>query len=205
VRYRCRVCGGPRVPIDDAETVRTNRERPLLKKAREQQLRGGVWKALTLVFALLTAVSVLSVAGVIAFASPGVFGATLLFALAAMPGLFAAFAWQRGKKSYADLAQQLNQAWLIAASDVIASRGETDAAKLSAILRTTEEHAELLLAELSLQDFMHARVTDDGDLSYLAPSRLRIAATANPPSLESVAELEPSDGAVDRATMNHKQ
>ena len=35
LRFRCRICGGPRVPVDDHEVVRTGREVPVLKQAKK--------------------------------------------------------------------------------------------------------------------------------------------------------------------------
>jgi hypothetical protein len=113
---------------------------------------------------------------VLAFVSPGALAATVAMAVAFSPVLLALYAWRRGGKAAAERDRALDQAWALAASDLIRERGrEIDAPQLGKLMRMGEDQAEQLLARLSVEDFVRARVTDSGDLLY-EPSHARVEA-----------------------------
>lgn len=176
VRQRCRVCGGPRVPVEDPKVVRSGREIPVLKKARRSHLRGSGWALASGVIAGFGVLSLLVVLLVLAIASPGLIATFAALGAVAVPFLFAFLAWRRAKSARADLKGSLDEAWALVAGDVLAHKGEElTAGELAKLMRIEVAAAEQLLAELSVRDFVHARVTDEGDLAYSVPApKLRI-------------------------------
>lgn len=176
LRHRCRVCGGPRVPVDDHDIVRSGRETPQLQRARRAQLRGAGWMVGAGVvggFGLLSLAVVLLVLGV---ASPGVVATVAAIGAVAIPFVVSALAWQRARAARSEREHALDEAWSLVAADVLRHRGEElTAAELGKLMHVSEEVAELLLANLSVRDVIRTRVTEEGELAYSAPpERLRI-------------------------------
>lgn len=181
LRFRCRVCGGPRVPLDDPEIVRTGREQPMLARARRAQLRASAWKVGAGTVAGFGALSALVALIVVGIASPGLFATLATLLVVSVPFVAAILAWRRGKRHDAEGQNALDDAWALVASDLFRQRGaELTAKELAEAMRLGEEQAELLLARLSVQDFVRARVTDEGDIAYstreVAAPRTRVAA-----------------------------
>jgi len=186
LRYRCRVCGGPRVPIDDAAVVRSGRERGALRRAKQEHARAAAWRvgaAVVGAFGLLSFVVMLLV---LAFATPGALGAGIGIAVAVTPLVLALYGFRRGARAAASRDRELDAAWALAASDVMRERGrEIDARELGRLMRLSEEHAEQLLARLSVEDFVRARVSDTGDLLYESSHALTEAEQADEQSLST--------------------
>jgi len=85
----------------------------------------------------------------------------------------------------------LQQAWLLAASRLVVARGSQLSAKdLARLLRVDEARAELLLAEVSVQDFMQQP-------SELA-ARVRVTELADPLELTTAAEATSNTSEVGR-------
>jgi UPF0716 family protein affecting phage T7 exclusion len=192
--HRCRVCGGPRVPVDDPGVVRSGREIPVLQRVQRERMRAAAWRTgggVVLGFGVL---SLLVTSFTLLLVSPGVFGTLLGLTLVAIPFALGVLAWRRGSKHRAELASQLRQARALVASDVVSSRhGEVTADELAHILRLSNTEAEQLLAELSVHDFLHARVTDSGSIAYsVRPSRMRVS---SPEDAAAEMELEAELGA----------
>lgn len=177
LRFRCRVCGGPRVPVDDRGVVRSGREIKLLSSAQRARRRAAAWRVGAGLVAGFAALSFAVSLVVWLIASPGVLGTLGLLIMLVVPVVLALLARRRAAGEGRSQEQALDQAWALVAGDVLASRGgELNAAELARILRVDEARAELLLGQLNVNDFVHARVTEDGDVVYSsrAPERLRV-------------------------------
>ncbi len=209
-RQRCRACGGPRLLVDDGKIALSGAEREALRQARRAMLASGLWKTLGVGLGVFGAFALLAAIAVVALTSPGVLFGTLALALSSLPLLFGFGAYRRGTQ----LGRERDQAWrraeLSAAKDLAqASDGELMAGALARALGVDEARAELLLAELSLEDQVARRVTDSGELAYSARPRVRVdeveaseqgAAAANasePP--EALAEAESTSAAPETA------
>jgi hypothetical protein len=169
--FRCRVCGGPRVPVDDPAALRSGREIRLLEQVRRDDVRASLFRAGGAVLFASFGLSLLVTLFVLAVASPGLFGTLGALAACSVPLFLATYAWRRGKKARAAASEALDKAWLLVASDVVRAKGkELEAAELAKTMRIDEARAEHLLAELSVNDFVHARVASDA-----AADRVRIA------------------------------
>lgn len=198
LRFRCRVCGGPRVPLDDPDVVRTGREQPLLGQAKRARARAAGWKVGAGVAGASGLLALLVALLVLGIATPGVILTLLTLLMVSIPFAFAFVAWRRAKKSAGEVDRYLDDAWTLVASDLMRQRGaELTASDLAHAMRLSEEQAELLLARLSVQDFVRARVTDEGDIAYSTrdlPERTRVVAGPEEAELDqderSRAELE---------------
>ena len=184
--FRCKVCGGPRIPLADPGVVKSGREVPLLQKAQRLRMRGAAW-TLGAIFAGSAALLALLLAvAVLAIASAGIVGTAATGVVVAVPFVIAWLAWARARAAKRERASAVEEAWTMVASDVLRDREkELSAAELARALRVSEPRAEVLLARLNLEDFVRARVTDAGDLVYSAAdvtARLRVPdeATAEP-------------------------
>ena len=176
---RCRVCGGPRIPptespISEAETA-------LLSSARSEQLRAGAFKA-GAGFALGSGLLALLVTSVVLLAvSPALVAQLAALVACLVPFGLAFFALQRSREHTQKLGATLQQAWLLAASRLVAARGgQVSAPALASALRVDEARAEQLLAEVSVHDFVQAPVE--------LGARVRVTELAEPSELADAAE-----------------
>ena len=195
--YRCRACGGPRipptgVPISEAEAN-------LLRSARAEQMRAAAFKAGSGFAAASGALSLLLTSVVLLVTSPGAFAQFAAVLASLVPFVLAFFAWRRARQHQTALSAALQQAWLWAASRVVAAHAQahTDAgamssAALAEALRIDEPRAELLLAELSVRDF----VEQPAEL----PARMRVTELADPAQLADEAAA-----ASEAARTNHRK
>jgi hypothetical protein len=118
------------------------------------------------------------------------FGA-LGFAVSSLPLLAALGALRQSGRYKRAREHDLREAELAAVRELAeASPGELTARDLAASLGIPETKAELLLAELSLDDVVQRRVTDAGELAYSARPRVRVG--------EAIEE-SPTDEAQDSA------
>jgi hypothetical protein len=167
LRQRCRVCGGPRVAVDDATVVRSGREAPLLVKARQAHLRYNAWRSGAVVVGGFGILSVLVTLLVLAAVDVGVLAMLVAFAAALLPLAIAAVAWRRSGRVVSERDEALDQAWALVAGDVLRDKGrELTAEELAQLMRLDPDGAEQLLVELNVHDFVRARVTDAGDVVY---------------------------------------
>ncbi|MCE7890949.1 MAG: zinc ribbon domain-containing protein [Sorangiineae bacterium PRO1] len=194
LRFRCRVCGGPRIPVDSREIVRTGREVPVLAKAKKAHFARAAWAVAAGVVGGFGVLSLLMTLLVVAF-GPGLFTSLAMLGMSLLPFVVAALAWQRAKRHAKERDRLLDDAWSLVASDVLTHTGkELEADDLAKLMRIDVERAEQVLAHLSAEDFIHARVTDEGDIAY--SSRLRVEPAleepeeeAAPPEQEEAEEL----------------
>jgi hypothetical protein len=175
LRQRCRVCGGPRVVVDDKVVVRSGREIKPLERAQQARVRRALWLASAGVVGGFGVLSLSVTLLVLLVTSPGVIGALAMFGAAAIPFVVAALAWRKAKGHGKELATALDQAWAFAAEDVVTDKGkDLTASELAKILRMEEREAEELLAQLSANDVVRSEVTEGGDVIYGATTKLRV-------------------------------
>ncbi len=187
LRFRCRVCGGPRVPLDDPEVVRSGRELPMLARAQRARAKAAAFKIGGATVGGLGLVSLVVALIVLGIVSPGLIATLITLLLVAAPFVFAALAWQRGQREGREVERHLDDAWALVASDLLRQRGsELTAEDISQVMRLSEEQAELLLARLNVNDFVRARVTEEGDIAYSTrePPTARARIVAGPEEAE---------------------
>ena len=186
---RCRSCGGPRIPpsessISDAEVV-------LLREARSAQLRALAFRAGS-GFALASGgLSLLVTLLVLLVTSPAQ-GAKVAAVLASLvPFALSLFALRSARRHAQKRDALLQQAWFLAASRLVAAHGgQLGAARLAQLLRVDEARAELLLAEVNVQDFMQQPAE--------LPARIRVTELADPVELAAAAETTRANSGVGR-------
>ena len=167
--YRCRACGGPRIPPNGNPV--SEPEVALLRSARSEQLRASAFRA-GAGFALASgALSLLVTSVVLLATSPAPFAKFAALVASLIPLALSVFALRRARAHVRKLDAALQQAWLLAASRIVAQEGgQLSAVALSKILRVDEARAEFLLAEVSVQDFVQPQL----------PARVRITELADP-------------------------
>lgn len=191
MRWRCDLCGGPRLPRPERGTPRARNALPNLQKANAARKTRAKSRALAAVFGAM-----------------GI-GSTLLFALWALIfpvwpvlpvwGIFAATAlfvvlWSTGRASRAtkEMKAAIDQAWL-AAAEAVARRqkGPFSAEKLAKALGIEAAQAEELLALLEAHDVVRSDVTDAGELAYQPKLRVDDVDLGSPEAeAEALAEAE---------------
>jgi hypothetical protein len=177
--YRCRACGGPRVPPSAGPPSAT--ETAQLEQARREQLRAGAFRA-GASFALASGLLSLLVTNVVLFAtSPPPLAKVLALFASVVPLVLAFFAFRRARAHQKQLERALQQAWVSAAGQAVArAGGDVTAPSLAQMLRIDEARAELLLAELSVQDLVEPRVQ--------AGAKVRVPELTEPEELPRTAE-----------------
>jgi hypothetical protein len=177
--YRCRTCGGPRIPPTSSPL--SDAEISLLRSARSEHLRASAFRA-GAGFALASGALSFLVTGVVLLAtSPAPFAKFAALVASLVPFALSFFALQRARGHARKLDAALQQAWLLAAARVAAAEAQAgvtlNAAALAKILRVDEGRAEFLLAEVSVRDFVQER-------PELA-ARLRVTELADPEDLSA--------------------
>lgn len=177
--YRCRACGGPRVPPSAGPPSAT--ETAQLKQARSEQLRAGAFRA-GASFALASGLLSLLVTNVVLIAtSPPPLAKVFALFASVVPLVLAFVAFRRARAHQKQLERALQQAWVSAAGQAVArAGGDVTASSLAQMLRIDEARAELLLAELSVQDLVEPRVQ--------AGAKVRVPELAEPEELPRTAE-----------------
>jgi hypothetical protein len=167
LRYRCRVCGGPRVPLGDASYARAGTEHPALAEAQRARFKRAAWAVTGGVVGGFGLLSLAVAFLVLGLATPGLGATVTLLGAVAVPLLFGLFALGRVRRTRSQLEAALDSAWLAVAKEVLSlSAGELSAARLAELMRTNESRAERLLAALNVDEAVHSRVTDGGDLVF---------------------------------------
>jgi hypothetical protein len=182
---RCKACGGPRLLLDDGRGRLSPGATAALLRARKGTVSAGLWKAVALVSGGIGLMALAATVAVLAIFEPGVLFGALGLALSSLPALAALGALLRSRELRRARERALREAELTAARELAeAAPGELVARDLARTLGVEETRAELLLAELSLDDVVDRRVTDSGELAYSARPRIRVDEATD-------AELEP--------------
>jgi hypothetical protein len=165
-RFVCRLCGGVRIPIDDAAITRSAAQIELLKKATVARSATTVWSIVAAVVAAFGAVTVLVLALVLSFANPPTAAAVMAGVAACIPFAFAALAFTRSRRHRGEIAHAVEAAWMAAAGDIARARGEIDARTFAKLTRASENAAEQILGRMSSQSLLTSSETADGSLKY---------------------------------------
>ena len=178
--YRCRACGGPRIPPNSSPI--SEPELTLLRSARSEQLRVGAFKAGAGFAAASGVLSLLVTSVVLLATAPAPFAKLAAFAACLVPFVLSFFAVSRSRAHARKLEAALEEAWLLSASRIVAQQGgQMTSAALAKALRVDEARAEFLLAEVSVQDFA-------SQASVELPARVRVTELADPEPLGAEAE-----------------
>ncbi len=188
-RQRCKACGGPRLLVQDGKLALSGDESEPLRRARTQQLPADLWKFAGWALLGAGALALLMALLFVTFASPGVLVGALALSIGALPLLASLGALGRARRHARERDRAWDDAYRTAARNIAqASGSELTASSLARALGIDEPRAELLLAELSLDDIVHRRVTETGDLAYSPPARVRVAEHEQPEGDEAQAE-----------------
>jgi hypothetical protein len=178
---RCRSCGGPRIPPHDSPI--SEAEVALLRSARTEQLRAGAFRAGS-GFALASgAVSLLVTLVVFLVTSPAAFAKIAALLACVIPFALSFIAFRKARSHAQKFDSALQQAWFLAASRLVQAHGGASgvsAKELAQLLRVDEAHAELLLAEVNVQDFIQPPTG--------LPARVRVTELSDPEELAAAAE-----------------
>jgi hypothetical protein len=167
VRFVCRLCGGVRIPIDDAAVRRSPAQIELLAKATVARSAATIWTIVSAVVAAFGAGSVLVLALVISVAHPPTAAAVMAGLAATVPFLFAAIAFRKSRAHHADIPRLVEAAWMAAVADIARTRGgEVDAATFAKLTRTSESDVDRLLGRMSSKSLLASSVTPEGSLKY---------------------------------------
>jgi hypothetical protein len=157
------VCGGPVVPTPEG-VARAGGELASLVRAQRTRAMAVGWSAAAF---MLGAVGVMGMglAALLWLATHT--GAIVVAVVAGVAGMLAAASARRARGRSAESRAALEQAWEIAADEVVRVRGgELTAAQLAAAMQTEEEHAQGLLGRLSASGRVRVDVREDAELAY---------------------------------------
>lgn len=204
LRWRCDICGGPRVPLADARIRRSGRENKALARA-EAARKARAWSRAGAVVAGLALAAVLGVVGLVAaLGAVGAFQLGFGFVLAAVltAGPLTGFLlWlvMRARARGKEIEPALDAAWMAVATDVVQqSKEPVTPHALAEALRIEESQAEELLALLEASDIVRGDITDAGALTYQPRMRVDVGANAAAQA-EAEAEAEAEAALAERA------
>jgi len=197
VFYRCRVCGGPRVPSVGAGIERSHRENEHLKAARRARRSELLYHAAWIATGVVGGVSLLMTLLALLLFSGLFTGWAGLLAFPALPVLLSLWARKRTRKARETRQEALDQAWASVAHEILEqSPRELTSADLAHGMLTSESHADRLLARLNVDDQVRSRVTDDGQIGYSVRSPQRVRVSLEPDAtLALTEELELAEDA----------
>ncbi len=158
LRFRCKICGGPRVVVDDPSIKREFGENAALDLARQAHTRRTAWQLGSAVVAGFGVVALLVALATLAVVSPGLGLTILTLLMVAAPFVFATLGFRKAKSATKERDTALDRAWTRVAKEIASAQPDLTAKQLSKLMRIDEAHAELVLAQLSVDDFVRARV-----------------------------------------------
>jgi hypothetical protein len=180
-RYVCNLCGAPRIEAAVEGIELSGDEHDNLNNARDAIRQRNWWRfggvlgglagsfglLVTLIFQLLFSPesALWSATGVVM----------------SLPFILLAFvALARSKSKTEEIDREIDEAWRTAARDVVMQSESITAQQLTEILPMNQADAEQVAAELSVDDLLHSRITDDGKLRLEPVASVRIDAGATP-------------------------
>jgi hypothetical protein len=166
-RFVCTVCGGVRIPIEDAQVVRSAEQLDQLKRATAARSARTIWRIVGILVASFGAFSALVLWVTLSFAHPPTVAVVVAVLAVLVPFAFGVFSALRSRACAAGLQPALEKAWVAAAADIARARGgEVDAATLAKQTRIAERDADQLLARMSAESLLTSSATSDGNLKY---------------------------------------
>lgn len=178
MRWRCPVCGGPRIPHAGAGS--TEEALAHLKSARSARSSQIVWKTSGLLSAAFGVLSLLILTGVFMIVSPPLTAMLAGYILGLLPVGFGALAWKKSRSKAPRIKSELDAAWFDAAKELLGRRGMTRATELAAALKISQAEAEKMLVSLASQDDVRPDVTEGGDLAVSLRPNARVRVHAEP-------------------------
>jgi hypothetical protein len=102
--------------------------------------------------------------------------------LCAFPLAFAALGWKNAVARTSQVTRALDEAWFLAARDLVRRKGIMPTAELAESMRIDHVQAERIMARLGALDELHSDITDSGDLavSLQGAARVRVASATDP-------------------------
>jgi hypothetical protein len=187
-RYRCLICGGPRIPGRGADAGTADAEASPLFLAKRRHRAFLAYRALAAVVGGAGLAFVSTTLLILLLASATLTTSLLSLAFASIPVLLGAWAWRRGSRAKRERNEALDSAWVAAGYVTLGELGgELSARTLAEKLGVEESYADQVLARLSVDDEVTSRVTDDGEVVYRAVSKGRFRVQA-PPTEDMLAE-----------------
>lgn len=173
LRFKCDVCGAPRVEVQGVQMSRD--AVASLKAARADQVSRAKWRTAGLVGGVFGGLGTLATVLMLLIFGLGIMSG-MAFTVGMVPWLaLAALAIIRSKGKTTAMMEKLDDAWRLAARDVLANHPDgLTASELGEKLGLTERQTDLVAAELSLDGAVQSRITDDGRQVLTAPKNLRI-------------------------------
>lgn len=168
-RFACRLCGGVRIPIDDATVTRSAAQIELLKKATIARSATTVWSIVAAAVAAFGVVTALVLALVLSFANPPTAAAVMAGVAACIPFAFAALSYAKSRRHRGEIAHAVEAAWMAAATDIARARGEIDAPTFAKLTRASESAADQILGRMASQGLLASSETAAGSPKYTLP------------------------------------
>ena len=178
--FRCRVCGGPRVPVDAPGVQLSTGTRQALERAKSEHKKHLLLSAAGLALLGLSGLSLLAAGLVLLAASPGLVPTVMTLVACAVPLAGGAWGLWRAAAARGARGEELHRARTGALGDAQAVLGALDAERVAQLMRIDAEHAELLLAEVSV-----ARLLSDAPLPRLRVDEPLAKAEAGEPASDA--------------------
>lgn len=192
MRFKCDLCGGPRIPIL-APTIRTSgKELSALKKAEDARKGRAGARAAAIAGGVGLSFTVLTFAVFWLIFGLGIVSGVLFLALAGPLAALLAWGSQKAGARGKEIQPALDAAWLAAASDVAAqSRGQITARDLAVAMGIDEAKAEELLALVDVHRAMGGGALPRSDAMAAFDAKLRVATESTQAAEgEAMAEAE---------------
>lgn len=191
MRFKCDLCGGPRIPELSPALRRSGKENAPLKLAEDARKGRAAARATGIAGGVGLTFTALAFAVFWLIFGFGIPSAIVFLALAGPFTALLAWASQRASKRGKEIQPALDAAWLAAATDVAAkSRGQLTAADIAAALGVDEAKAEELLAMVDVNRAVGGGALPRSDAMAAFDAKLRVASQAAGASTGQAAELE---------------
>jgi hypothetical protein len=210
LRFVCDLCGAPRIEVKGKPVELTSTERRGLEAARKAQKSRAGWR-FGGIFAGLSSAFLFAIYTLIALIFGLSLGLVVTAGITAGPMvLLLLVALSRVKNKTGEIQKALDQAWTGAARQlVLASKNGIAVPDLAERLGMTEADAERIAAQLTVDNQVSSRVSDDGRLVLEGTTGIRIDADEGgspmaDPLEARFAELERQQAEEDAAPANRK-
>jgi hypothetical protein len=169
LRFRCRVCGGPRVPVTDPSYPRSGVEKEALGRAQRARFRRAAWAVTAGTLGGFGLLGALVAWVVMLVSSPGILAALALLAMVGTPLALAVVASAKSHQHRRELEAELELGWRMVAGELLEQSGDAlSARRLGELMSVSESEAERLFVGLNATDQVESRVTEAGEVVYRA-------------------------------------